>query len=699
MLHPGTSGFGAFKRWPAERFARLARRLAERRARRWPSPSRRRGARGRRRRVAAAAAARRACVETAVAAACSPRSLRARAPLVAARHGAAPPRRRASARRVLGLFGPKDPAVYGPYGVARRRHGGAPPDARARRRRLPPVRAAPLRRPDLHVGHRAGARRVAPPVTRRGRPIHRGGRPGLPCWTSPRGRPAPLFEGRFGVPPTSVGPSRPTARGGAWCACGADAAGTAIGVARPRPRGEPRVPLLLAHVPRHRPARARGLRRRRARTASTSSRTSATRRSSRRSPRGATRGAAAPFPAVDGARLPARARVRCRASRSRAGASIDFAVAHPREAFDRPSMLWDLNYFKYHFLKLADVPFNEDRLEDDFERLDRRSCSTADATHFLYRDFQSRNVMLRGRRSRGSSTTRAAGAARCPTTSPRCSTTRRPRSRRRCATRSSSTTSTRSRAHVPVDRARFREHYRGFVLIRILQAMGAYGYRGFYERKAALPRRACRPPSRNVERTSSRAARCPCDLPELRAVFERIAPTRAARATLGAPAARGPHRARRVASPTAAALPDDPAGNGGGFVFDCRALDEPRPPRAAFAGAHGPRRRGRRASSRRGPRRDAFFEHAPALVEAQVRGLPRARLHLAPACCSAARAGSTAPSTSPSGSRATLVGGAARRARARSTTPSARAGPPRPRAATPVPAARPRARADLTWTR
>ncbi|PKP19654.1 MAG: phosphotransferase enzyme family protein, partial [Bacteroidetes bacterium HGW-Bacteroidetes-21] len=72
---------------------------------------------------------------------------------------------------------------------------------------------------------------------------------------------------------------------------------------------------------------------------------------------------------------------------------LDFSVCFPRASFDDVSMMWDLDYFKYVFLKPGNIDFHEDRLLKDFTLLVQRACE-AEMKYFLYRDFQSRNIMV-----------------------------------------------------------------------------------------------------------------------------------------------------------------------------------------------------------------------------------------------------------------------------------------------------------------
>jgi aminoglycoside/choline kinase family phosphotransferase len=251
------------------------------------------------------------------------------------------------------------------------------------------------------------------------------------------------------------------------------------------------------------------------------------------------------------------------------GKAVDYSVAYPRAAFDRQSILWDLNYFKYHFLKLAHVPFNEARLEKDFKRLTTFLLG-ADTRHFLYRDFQSRNIMLRdgepwfidyqgGRR----------GALQYDVASllydPKAAIPEALRDRLLEKYLDA------LEQYLPVDRERFRQHFRGYVFVRIMQAMGAYGYRGFFERKprflASVP-----PAIRNVERLMETGF-LPVDLPELRAVFEHIIASKTLRKT---PVQVPPGLTVHVGSFSYKhGYPEDSGGHGGGFVFDCRALHNP----------------------------------------------------------------------------------------------------------------------------
>ena len=292
------------------------------------------------------------------------------------------------------------------------------------------------------------------------------------------------------------------------------------------------------------------------------------------------------------------------------GKKVDYAVAYPRCAFDRQSILWDLNYFKYHFLKLAHIPFNEAKLEKDFRRL-ASFLLGADTRHFLYRDFQSRNIMLRdgepwfidyqgGRR----------GALQYDVASllydPKAAIPETLREELLAHYLDS------LERYLPVDRERFREHFRGYVLVRIMQAMGAYGYRGFFERKARFL--ASVPPAiANIERILATGF-VPVELPELRGVFERIVASRALRRT---PVEAPPGLTVHVGSFSyKLGYPEDQGGHGGGFVFDCRALHNPGryAEYASLCGCDAP------VSDFLGalPEVEEFWKHARALLDGAI---------------------------------------------------------------------------------
>ena len=249
------------------------------------------------------------------------------------------------------------------------------------------------------------------------------------------------------------------------------------------------------------------------------------------------------------------------------GDVVDFDVCYPRPAFDAQSMMWDLNYFKYHFLKLAHIPFHEARLERDFEQL-VRFLLEAEIRHFMYRDFQSRNVMIRdelpwfidyqGDRRGALHYDIASLLYDAKAGIPDAVRTQLLEHYLDVLSR-----------RVEVDRDRFRELFRGFVLVRVMQAMGAYGYRGFFERKLRF--------LQSVPFAASNLAGIlreglPVELPELEAVFERIV---ADWHTGGATGVEAGLTAYTGSFSYRNGYPPDPHGHGGGFVFDCRAIPNP----------------------------------------------------------------------------------------------------------------------------
>jgi aminoglycoside/choline kinase family phosphotransferase len=250
---------------------------------------------------------------------------------------------------------------------------------------------------------------------------------------------------------------------------------------------------------------------------------------------------------------------------------IDFSYCYPRPLFDRQSILWDLNYFKYDFLKLGRIGFDEQLLENDFQKFSAFVASV-NTDYFLYRDFQSRNIMIKdgelffidyqgGRK----------GALQYDVASLLYD----------------------AKAEVPnslrqellnhyldvlesdynVSSTEFMKSYYAFVLVRILQAMGAYGFRGLFEKKVHLIKSII-PATKNLKHLMENG-KLDFDIPHLHKVFEnlinsdefkmyedRILPNNKLSVTI-------------TSFSYKREIPIDLADNGGGYVFDCRGLNNP----------------------------------------------------------------------------------------------------------------------------
>ena len=251
-----------------------------------------------------------------------------------------------------------------------------------------------------------------------------------------------------------------------------------------------------------------------------------------------------------------------------AGRTLNYEVCYPRFSFDEQSMMWDLNYFKYYFLRLAKIPFSEQALEDDFERF-AEYLLTAERRFFLYRDCQSRNIMVRGG---GPSFIDYQGGRRGALQYDVASLLFDAKADLPFEVRDELLQRYLEAASAlePIDRQAFLALYPGFIYIRIMQAMGAYGLRGFYERKhhflASIPYAI-----RNLE-FLLRTADLPVKLPELTRVWQRLVASSFLR-QFGTASLKLTVRIQSFSYKDG--LPADEKGHGGGYVFDCRALPNP----------------------------------------------------------------------------------------------------------------------------
>jgi aminoglycoside/choline kinase family phosphotransferase len=251
-----------------------------------------------------------------------------------------------------------------------------------------------------------------------------------------------------------------------------------------------------------------------------------------------------------------------------AAKNLDYSVCYPRNSFDKQSMMWDLNYFKYYFLKLAKIPFDEQKLEDDFQ-LFSDFLLKAGRDYFLYRDFQSRNIMLlngepyfidyQGGRKGALQYDIASLLYDAKADIPK-------EVRMHLLEKYIEVAS----QYTQINRQTFLEFYYGYVYVRIMQALGAYGFRGFYERKSHFLK-SVPYAIKNLE-DLLHTTTLPIEIQALRDAWSRLIQSTFLR-QLGDVELKMTVRIQSFSYRRG--IPWDERGHGGGFVFDCRLLSNP----------------------------------------------------------------------------------------------------------------------------
>ncbi len=244
---------------------------------------------------------------------------------------------------------------------------------------------------------------------------------------------------------------------------------------------------------------------------------------------------------------------------------LDFNACYPLAEFDKRSVHWDLNYFKYNFLKTTGMDFREDLLENDFEKLAKNLLQDQPDT-FLYRDFQSRNVMLvdgttpyfidfQGGRSGPVYYDVASFLWQAKANFPK-----------DLRDELVQTYISSLRKHRQVDEGSFLKQLRLFVLFRTLQVLGAYGFRGYFEKKPhfiqSIPFA--------LDNLRDLLKEGIGDYPYLHSILTEMTELKQF-----ADSRKKALAVRVFSFSYKKGIPNDVSGNGGGYVFDCRAINNP----------------------------------------------------------------------------------------------------------------------------
>lgn len=253
---------------------------------------------------------------------------------------------------------------------------------------------------------------------------------------------------------------------------------------------------------------------------------------------------------------------------------LDYKRCLTNKEFGKQAIMADLLYFKFYFLDVLQKPYDKQSLIDDFEALSNYLTHT-EYKYFMFRDFQSRNIMVRdGDVHFIDFQGGMKGAPQYDVASMLWQAKANLPDEWKTSLLEDYMDAFEQIIQMPVDKAVFRSQYNGFVLIRLLQVLGAYGFRGLFERKAhfltSIPF-ALKNLKWFIENNSLGLV-----LPEFKKVLDicvdeevirRFTPVQADEST--------PLVVKICSFSYKKGIPVDESGNGGGFVFDCRGIENP----------------------------------------------------------------------------------------------------------------------------
>ena len=249
------------------------------------------------------------------------------------------------------------------------------------------------------------------------------------------------------------------------------------------------------------------------------------------------------------------------------GASgLDFSVCYPQPSFDRRMVMFDLNYFKYCFLKATGLDFSEVKLEEDFKKMSDVLMRNTSST-FLYRDFQARNVMLVDGEPYFID---FQGGRKGPIYYDVASFIWQAKANysEQLKRELIDTYIESLKRYIPVDRDYFYSQLRHFVLFRTLQVLGAYGFRGYFEKKPHFLQSV----PYAIDNLRQLLKESPfAEYPYLSKILKELTEMRQFSEMGGEKKL----EVRIYSFAYKKGIPNDVSGNGGGYVFDCRGINNP----------------------------------------------------------------------------------------------------------------------------